>query len=97
LGREYLASAGRLACPAEVFKMPPNNEAPPHTTAARLWVNATTYPPMREYVRMSNGQQNVTDYVFLPPTPENLAKLRPVIPAGYTRANSTGPKSNTNH
>jgi hypothetical protein len=77
--------------------MPPNNEAPPHTTAARLWVNATTYPPMREYVRMSNGQQNVTDYVFLPPTPENLAKLRPVIPAGYTRANSTGPKSNTNH
>jgi hypothetical protein len=35
---------------------------------------------------MSNGQQSVTDYVFLPPTAENLAKLRPVIPAGYIRA-----------
>jgi hypothetical protein len=67
------------------INVPPNNEAPPHTTAARMWVNATTYLPMREYVRMSNGQQSVADYVFLPPTPENLAKLRPVIPAGYTQ------------
>jgi hypothetical protein len=41
---------------------------------------------MRGYQRMSDGQQSVFDYVFLPPTPENLAKLRPVIPAGYTRA-----------
>jgi hypothetical protein len=40
---------------------------------------------MREYERMSDGRQNVTDYTFLPPTPENLAKLRPGIPAGYTR------------
>jgi hypothetical protein len=24
-------------------------------------------------------------YVFLAPTPERLAKLRPAIPAGYTR------------
>ena len=68
------------------INVPPNNEAPPHTTAERLWVNATTYLPMREYQRMSNGQQSVTDYVFLPPTPANLAKLRPVIPAGYTRS-----------
>jgi hypothetical protein len=68
------------------INVPPSNEAPPHTTAARLWVNATTYLPMREYTRMSNGQQSFFDYVFLPPTPQNLAKLRPVIPAGYTRA-----------
>jgi hypothetical protein len=80
------------------INVPPNNEAPPHTTVERLWVNATTYLPMREYTRMSNGQQSVTDYAFLPPTPENLAKLRPVIPAGYTRAGcaqGTGPKLNT--
>jgi hypothetical protein len=80
------------------INVPPSNEAPPHTTAERMWVNATTYLPMREYTRMSNGQQSVTDYVFLPPTPENLAKLRPVIPAGYTRAGcaqGTGPKPNT--
>ncbi len=67
------------------ISVPPGNEAPPHTTAARLWVNAATYLPMREHDLMSNGRQSVTDYVFLPPTPENLAKLRPVIPAGYTQ------------
>jgi hypothetical protein len=80
------------------INVPPKNEAPPHTTAERLWVNATTYLPMREYTRMSNGQQSVTDYAFLPPTPENLAKLSPVIPAGYTRA-SRGqvPKPHTRH
>jgi hypothetical protein len=38
---------------------------------------------------MSNGQRNVTEYTFLPPTAGNLAKLRPVIPAGYTRAGRT--------
>ena len=68
------------------INVPPNNEAPPHVTAERMWVNATTYLPMRGYMRMSNGQRSVWDYVFLPPTAENLAKLRPVIPAGYTRA-----------
>jgi hypothetical protein len=74
---------GRQAIELKI-NVPPNHEAPPHTTAARLWVDATTYLPMREYTRMSNGQQSVADYVFLPPTAENLAKLRPVIPAGYT-------------
>jgi hypothetical protein len=80
------------------FNVPPNNEAPSHVTAERMWVNATTYLPMRGYVRMSNGQQSVFEYVFLPPTPERLAKLRPVIPAGYTRvgcAQATGPTTNT--
>jgi hypothetical protein len=74
---------GQQAVGLEI-NVPPNSEAPPHVTAARLWVDATTYLPMRQYLRMSNGEQNVTDYTFLPPTPENLAKLRPEIPAGYT-------------
>jgi hypothetical protein len=80
------------------INVPPNNETPPHVTAARLWVDATTYLPMRQYLRMSNGEQNVTDYTFLSPTAENLAKLRPVIPAGYTRADRnqvTSPKPKT--
>ena len=80
------------------INVPPSNEAPPHVTAARLWVNATTYLPMQKYLRMSNGQQNVTQYIFLPPTAGNLAKLRPVIPAGYTQAGCvqvTGPKPKT--
>ena len=80
------------------INVPPSSEAPPHVTAERMWVNATTYLPMRDYTRWSNGQQSVFEYVFLPPTPENLAKLRPVIPAGYTRAScaqATGPKPKT--
>jgi hypothetical protein len=68
------------------FNVPPTNEAPVHTTAERMWVNATTYLPMRGYQRWSNGRQSVVDYVFLPPTPQNLAKLRPAIPPGYTQA-----------
>jgi hypothetical protein len=80
------------------FNVPPNNEAPPHVTAERMWVSAATYLPMRDDTRWSNGQQRVFDYVFLPPTPANLAKLHPVIPAGYTRAGcapGTGPKPQT--
>ena len=76
------------------INVPPNDEAPPHVTAERMWVNATTYLPMRGYMRMSNGQQSVFDYVFLAPTPERLAKLHPAIPAGYTRtgcARATSP------
>lgn len=78
--------------------LPPNHEAPPHVTLARLWVDATTYLPLQQFLRMSNGEQNVTDYTFLPPTPGNRAKLRPEIPAGYTRAGRaqvTGPAPKT--
>jgi len=50
-----------------------------------MWVDAATYLPMQEYLRMSNGEQSVTDYIFLPPTPQNLEKLRPEIPPGYTQ------------
>ena len=74
---------GRQAIELKI-SVPSDHEAPPHVTAASMWVDATTYLPMREYQRMSDGQQNITDYTFLPATPENLARLRPVIPAGYT-------------
>jgi hypothetical protein len=90
---------GRQAIELKI-NVPPSNEAPPHTAAARLWVDATTYLPMREFTRMSNGQQSVFDYVFLPPTAENLAKLRPAIPAGYARSDCgqpTGSKSRIRH
>jgi hypothetical protein len=88
---------GQKAVELEI-SVPPSSEAPLHVTAARLWVDATTYLPMQQYLRMSNGQQNVTDYTYLPPTAANLAKLRPVIPTGYTRAGRvqvTGPKPKT--
>ena len=73
------------------INVPPGNETPPHTTAARLWVNAATYLPMQQYVRKSNGAQYVQEYTFLPPTPGNLAKLRPVIPAGYSQVSGNSP------
>ena len=41
------------------INVPPNNEAPSHVTAERMWVNATTYLPMRGYTHWSNGQQSV--------------------------------------
>ena len=34
------------------INVPPSNEAPPHVTAERMWVNATTYLPMREYTAL---------------------------------------------
>ena len=69
------------------INVPPSNEAPPHTTAAKLWVDATTYLPMQQYCACPMGEQNVQDFTFLPPTAENLARLRPVIPAGYKQVN----------
>jgi hypothetical protein len=56
-----------------------------HATAARLWVDAATYLPLRQVLQFSTGRQDMTDYKFLPATAANLAKLRPVIPAGYHR------------
>ena len=88
---------GQQAVELEI-NVPPSNEAPPHVTAARLWVDAATYLPMQQYLRMSNGEQNVTEYAYLAPTAGNLAKLRPVIPAAYTRAGRsqvTGPQPET--
>jgi hypothetical protein len=80
------------------FSVPPSHEAPPHVMAERMWVNATTYLPMQDCTRWSDGRQSVFEYVFLRPTAQCLAKLRPVIPAGYTRAGcgqGTGPKPHT--
>jgi hypothetical protein len=65
--------------------LPSSHGAGLHVTAARLWVDAATYLPMRQVLRFSDGKQDRTDYRFLPPTAANLAKLTPVIPAGYHR------------
>jgi len=61
------------------------NRAGLHATVARLWVDAATYLPLQQVLQFSTGRQYLTDYKFLPPTAANLAKLRPVIPAGYHR------------
>ena len=56
-----------------------------HATAARLWVDAASYLPLQQILQFSTGRVYITDYGFLLPTPANLAKLHPVIPAGYHR------------
>ena len=56
-----------------------------HATAALMWVDASSYLPLRQVLRFSTGRVDVSDYRFLSPTAANLAKLRPVIPPGYHR------------
>jgi len=57
-----------------------------------LWVDASTYLPLREVVNLPVGgpgkmitTTDETDYELLPATPANLALLTTPIPAGFTR------------
>ena len=57
-----------------------------------LWVDASTYLPLREVDNIPVGgpgktitTTDQTDYELLPPTPANLAQLTTPIPAGFTR------------
>jgi hypothetical protein len=61
-----------------------------------LWVNSTTYLPVREFgsteayggsmgTTVSSG---VTDVQWLPPTAANIAQTLVTIPAGYQRVSS---------
>lgn len=56
-----------------------------------LWVDAHTYLPIRQHIQLGAGSHNpvyaiTANYRLLPPTSANLARLRPVIPKGFTRA-----------
>jgi hypothetical protein len=52
-----------------------------------IWVSPSTYLPVRATVRMalghSQGRQQTANITWLPPTPQNLAKLTVPIPAGF--------------
>lgn len=49
-----------------------------------VWVDPATYLPVRT-LSDDAGNTNQVDYEFLPPTPANMAELKPTIPAGFTR------------
>jgi hypothetical protein len=49
-----------------------------------VWVDPTTYLPVRT-LSDDAGNTNQVDYEFLPPTPANMAKLKPIIPPGFTK------------
>lgn len=58
-----------------------------------LWVNASTYLPLRAVTTGPTGDPNpgktwteVDQYTFLSPTPANLAHLRITIPPGFSKA-----------
>lgn len=48
-----------------------------------LWVDAKTYLPVR--ILLLQDDSTPYDMTWLPPTPENLAKLRAVVPPGFTQ------------
>jgi hypothetical protein len=52
-----------------------------------VWVDPTTYLPVRT-LSEDAGFRNQVDYGFLPPTPANMADLKPTIPPGFTRTPS---------
>lgn len=47
-----------------------------------LWVDATSYLPVRWQFRQEGS--TLFDVSWLPPTPENLAQLKTVVPPGFT-------------
>jgi hypothetical protein len=49
-----------------------------------VWVDPTTYLPIRT-LSDDGGNTNQVDYQFLPPTPANMADLKPIIPPGFTK------------
>jgi hypothetical protein len=54
-----------------------------------LWVDAHTYMPIRQRIQLGGGYKAfygiTASYRLLAPTPANLARLRPVVPKGFTR------------
>ena len=62
----------------------PRNPAP---VPGLLWVSARTHLPMRWITGAGSSSVTQQDYVYLPPTPANLARLRVPIPRDYPRSN----------
>jgi hypothetical protein len=59
-----------------------------------MWLDPTTYLPIRQESLTSKGEVlSQTDDVWLPRTPENLAKLKFVVPPGFTRQSASSGSS----
>jgi hypothetical protein len=59
----------------------------------QLWVDSTTYEPVRSVETGSDGQQNASDLAFLPRTPDLLHTMNtPQVPAGFTKVDDALPK-----
>jgi len=61
---------------------------PDSLIAETIWVSPGTYLPVRVVIRPASGTPGpwqTADITWLPPTPQNLAKLTVPIPAGFRR------------
>src|SRR5579863_887139 len=59
-----------------------------------LWVDASTYLPLHDVTTFGGPKtptHAVEDFQYLPPTPANLAKLTPSIPAGFRQVTPPSP------
>jgi hypothetical protein len=84
----------------EMSLLSPSASQAGYTVSQKLWVNPSTYLPIREVTSYdpkpipaseasgampSAGDEVVQNFTFLPPTPTNLALLTVTIPNGLTR------------
>jgi hypothetical protein len=61
-----------------------SSSAPGQRTRVDLWINTSTFLPIRETTSTTGQRTTTEDYSWLRRTPANLAKLRVVVPAGFT-------------
>ena len=55
------------------------------STRVDLWINTSTFLPIRETTSTTSSRNAITEgYSWLPRTPTNIAKLRVVVPPGFT-------------
>jgi hypothetical protein len=76
--------------------LPPNASGftMPRPAEVDMWLDPTTYLPIRQESLTSKGEVlSQTDDVWLPRTPENLAKLKFVVPPGFTRQSASSGSS----
>jgi hypothetical protein len=64
---------------------------PPHGMSAVLWIDPSTYLPVRDVVSMSWHGTVQEDFRWLRPTAVNLARLDVPIPAGFTQVAPPAP------
>jgi hypothetical protein len=80
--------------------LPPASQIDVGSLSVKLWLDPTTYLPIREVMQGQNKQlrgappvgtyELEQDFTFLPPTPANVALLKVSVPAGLTQTSVPG-------
>ncbi|HEX4223384.1 MAG TPA: hypothetical protein VHZ97_13535 [Pseudonocardiaceae bacterium] len=75
-GRATIELAGAMPT-----RQPGSNTSTPQSL--RIWVDATTYLPMRKQIQINGAWSDPVDYTWLPATPANQALVTSSIPPGF--------------